>query len=494
MKRLVLVAVLLVLPSLGAAQPVIQNTSIVRLRANNFVGVNKDVIRTPSFDLTAADSVTDEEFNTTNTATTSATYDIRLTATGARIGLQTTDQSYSIGSQENLTEGFIQFTTTEPYIYEVTGAFTGGSGDAGDGYQLRTLLRHFGPTFNTVYLEDETGFAASVSLAINGVRDSGAGAVYNQNGARVGILAAGSYEFAYELESSDDLDHLTASTASGFVRLDLRRLVPPTSLVAQASGNTVGLSWVPNADATSYQVEAGSTSGAANLFNGDVGNVAALATAAPTGIYYVRVRAKRAGLVSAPSNEVAFGLGNGGCIAPPAPPAGHAAQTANLAVALTWGVSPGASSYVLEAGTGAGLANLFNANVGGVLSLSTPAPAGTYFTRVRAVNGCGTSGASNQVQFTVACNAPAAPANLSFTKAGGLLTITWGGSPGALAYRLQAGTSSGASNVVDTGVGTNTGLQFNVAGVPAGTYFVRVLASGICGTSAASNEIAVPLP
>ena len=56
---------------------------------------------------------------------------------------------------------------------------------------------------------------------------------------------------------------------------------------------------------------------------------------------------------------------------------------------LSWVPNADARSYQVEAGSASGAANLFNANVGGVLSLSTLAPAGNYFTRVRAVNGCG---------------------------------------------------------------------------------------------------------
>ena len=334
-----------------------------------------------------------------------------------------------------------------------------------------------------------------MSLAINGVRDSGVNAIYNQSGGRVGMLLPGTYEFAYELESREnDQDFAMSSTASGSIRLELRKLAPPTSLSAQTSGNTVGLFWTANPDATSYHVEVGSGSGAANLFSGDVGNITSIVTPAPTGVYYVRVRSSRGGVLSAPSNEVAFGVGNGGCIVPPPPPAGHAAQTGNLTLALSWGAALGAISYVLEADTAAGLANLLNANVGATTGLSGAVPAGTYFTRVRAVNGCGTSAPSNEVQFTVSCNAPAAPANLAFSKAGGILTVTWSASAGAATYRLQAGTSSAASNLANGDVGGGTTLQFNVAGAPPGTYFARVLASNACGTSGVSNEIAIPLP
>jgi predicted phage tail protein len=214
----------------------------------------------------------------------------------------------------------------------------------------------------------------------------------------------------------------------------------------------------------------------------------------PDGVYFIRVRAKRGSLISVPSNEVSFGVGTGGCIMPPPAPTAHAASPSGLSVTLSWNPSVGATTYVLEAGSGAGQSNLFNANVGSATTLSSPAPAGTYFTRVRAVNACGTSAPSNEVQFVLACAAPAVPGMLTFSKASGLLTLSWGVSAGVTTYRLQAGTSSGASNVFDGPVGAGTSIQFALAGIPPGTYFIRVLATNSCGTSGASNEITVPIP
>ena len=147
-------------PSVVVGQPVIQNTSLVRVRADNRFGVVKDSPpRTPQFPLAVTDTITDTEIGTAATATTSATYDITLTPAGARIGVERTDHSYSVGSHANLTEGFIQFTTTEPYVYEVTGVFAGASGDTADTFQLRAFVRQFQPPFATVYLEDELGSA-----------------------------------------------------------------------------------------------------------------------------------------------------------------------------------------------------------------------------------------------------------------------------------------------------------------------------------------------
>jgi hypothetical protein len=63
----------------------------------------------------------------------------------------------------------------------------------------------------------------------------------------------------------------------------------------------------------------------------------------------------------------------------------------------SWSPSPGATSYILEAGSSPGAADLFRANVGLATVLSGTAPPGVYFTRIRAVNGCGASDPSNEV-------------------------------------------------------------------------------------------------
>ena len=476
-----------------AGPPVIQPTSLLRVRADNRFGVAKDSTIVPTFGLADSDSIVDEEAGTSAEATNAATYNISLAGSTATFLIQT--QQRFANTHANLTEGFIQFTIDEPYVYELSGNYNGAGADAGDNYQQRTFLRQFQSPFTTIFLEDEIGFGTAVTLAVNQQNDAGAGGTYNQSGPRLGVLLPGTYEFNYELENrDDDLDAAGVSTAAGMVQLVLRKVIPPTNMTAQAAGLVLSLSWAPSSDATSYHLEAGNGAGLSNIFSGDVGNITSISAPVPAGVYFVRVRAKRGAAISETSNEAAIGVGNGGCIAPPAPPTGHTATTAALDVTLGWNASTGATSYRLEAGSGAGLTNLFNGNVGAGTSLGATAPAGTYFTRVRAVNGCGTSNPSNEVQWSLACVAPPAPTDLTFSKSGGVVTITWNAATGAATYRLQAGNVAGASNLFNNDIGPSTSIQFNIGSVPAGTYFLRVLAANTCGTSGASNEIAVAVP
>jgi hypothetical protein len=273
-------------------------------------------------------------------------------------------------------------------------------------------------------------------------------------------------------------------------------LTPPTNLVAQTNGLSVALSWTGAPGTLFYQLEAGSTPLASNLGIFNVGTATSVQTSTHAGTYFVRVRAASGPGLSVPSNEVTFVLSPpAACAAPPPPPTGHAVQVANLNVALSWNASAGATSYVLEAGTSSGLANLLNLNVGTATTLAAAGPRGSFFTRVRAVNACGKSEPSNEASFTLGCSAPpVAPTMLTFSKAGSLVTLNWSAAPGAASYRVRVGTAPGLNNLLDADVGGVTGLQANAAGLPTGQYFVRVVAVNTCGISAASNEVSVPLP
>lgn len=271
---------------------------------------------------------------------------------------------------------------------------------------------------------------------------------------------------------------------------------PPTSLTAFTNGLTLSLWWNGSPGATSYVLEGGTAPGLVNVLNSNIGNTTHLQGLVPAGTYYARVRAVGPIGASAASNEVAITLaGTAPCVSPPPAPTGYAAQISGVNVLLSWNPSPSATSYVLEAGGGAGQANILNANVGAVTALAAVAPAGTYFTRVRAANACGASAPSNELPVTLGCSGvPAPPTPLTFTKNGTILTLAWASSPGATTYHAQVGTAPGLSNLIDGSIGANTMQVLNISGVSPGAYFVRIRATSPCGTSAPSNEVIVIVP
>ena len=144
-------------------------------------------------------------------------------------------------------------------------------------------------------------------------------------------------------------------------------------------------------------------------------------------VYVVRVRGgEPANGVSRPSAEVSVTVsGSATCVTPPPAPIGYTAQTGGLLVALSWAASPSATGYILEAGSGPGLANLVNSRLGNVTTFTATAPAGTYYTRVRAMNDCGVSTASSvEVPVTLGCSAEAVvPGGLTVTESGGAASL-----------------------------------------------------------------------
>ena len=133
--------------------------------------------------------------------------------------------------------------------------------------------------------------------------------------------------------------------------------------------------------------------------------------------------------------------------------------------------------------------------LGALTSFQTVAPAGTYYTRVRALNACGASAPSVEVPLTLACGAGAVvPGTLTVTKAGGVATFAWLPPLGATGYRMRVGTVPGASDVADIPIGAVTSIAVPLGGVPPRTYYVRVVAESACGVGSASNEVTLQVP
>ena len=216
----------------------------------------------------------------------------------------------------------------------------------------------------------------------------------------------------------------------------------------------------------------------------------------PPGSYFVRVRAVNLNGTSGPSAEASLTVSGGAtCATPPPPPTGYSAQTGGLLAALSWSVSPGATGYFLEAGSAPGLANLVATGVGNVTAFAATAPAGTYYTRLRALNACGASGPSVEVPITLGCSPGAVvPSGLTVAQSAAAVLFSWLPPLGAVSYQMQVGTAPGMTNVANVNVGGGTSLAVSLAGVPSGIYYVRVAAVSACGVGAPSNEVAVSVP
>ena len=183
----------------------------------------------------------------------------------------------------------------------------------------------------------------------------------------------------------------------------------PRALMAQVNGSTVIFAWLPPAEGgtpRTYWIDAGSSVGLSDLASFPTGSAATgiIIPDVPAGIYFVRVRAANDSGAGAASNEtVAFVGGAASCVARPDPPALRSTVDGST-VTLAWSAAVGSpTSYIIEAGSSSGLANLLVTDTGstGQAMVTPNVGAGTYFVRVRARNACGTSDPSNEAVVVV---------------------------------------------------------------------------------------------
>jgi plastocyanin len=100
-------------------------------------------------------------------------------------------------------------------------------------------------------------------------------------------------------------------------------------------------------------------------------------------------------------------------------PTGLVVSVSGTTVTLSWTAAAGApTSYQVEVGTAPGASNISAGATGStVTTASATLPAATYFIRVRALNACGTSDASNEVTAVTTSPAPT-PAVITITSSG----------------------------------------------------------------------------
>ena len=180
-------------------------------------------------------------------------------------------------------------------------------------------------------------------------------------------------------------------------------------------------------------------------------------------------------------------------------PTGLVGTAARNAVTLTWQApaTPAAAveRYLLEVGFQPGTtATTFP--LGTATSLSTNAPDGVFFVRVRAVTGAGLSGASNEVRLvTGQAGPPDPPLALQAASLGLTMGVQWTenpSGPSVTGYLLEAGSGPGQSDLARLSLPPNPSA---ITGqVQPGTYFLRLRAFNAAGLSAPSNEAVATAP
>ncbi len=155
------------------------------------------------------------------------------------------------------------------------------------------------------------------------------------------------------------------------------------------------------------------------------------------------------------------------------------------------------NSTTITATGGGGATIYFQGTTSNGTSIATPSASqlittsGTYYFRARSAAGCwGNQGSATITIETVAPSAPTATAATSPTTGG--FTANWNSVSGATGYYLDVSLASDFSSFVSgyNNLAVGNVVTYGVTGLSSGgTYYYRVRAIGVCGTSASSNVI-----
>ena len=266
----------------------------------------------------------------------------------------------------------------------------------------------------------------------------------------------------------------------------------PTNFRATSiAGNRLTLAWnAPSSGTpTGYVIEGGVAPGQVQGSIATGSTATTFAFDAPSGTFYLRVRAQSASGTTGPSNEIQVVINQAQAPSAPTNLLGLA-DGSNLT--LSW----------KTANTGGAPTSLI-LDVGGAATVSLPlplseifwfagVPPGTYTFAVRAANSAGTSPPSSPVTLTFpsgCAGAPHVPTNFVASRTGSTLSISWdppAAGPAVASYVLKV---AGAFNMsVPMTARSITG------NVPSGTYILSVLAVNSCGSGVETATQTVTVP
>lgn len=292
--------------------------------------------------------------------------------------------------------------------------------------------------------------------------------------------------------SSNTISQLTSASAPS---------APVASAATSITGSSFAANW-SNTGGTAYYLDVATDVGFTAFVTGynnlNVGNVITynITGLGCNSIYYYRVRAYSSCGTSASSNTITTTTGTS---APAAPAANAATSVTGGSFTANWGSVSDATYYELDVATDAGFTAFVSGyndlNVGNVVTYNVTGLNcnTTYYYRLRAANGCGTSASSNTVTQATSSSAPSAPTASSATSVlSTSFSANWSAVGSATKYYLDVATDIGFTAFVvgynDLDVGNVT--TYSVTGLTCGTtYYYRVRAYNPCGTSVSSNTI-----
>ncbi|MFY9307870.1 MAG: fibronectin type III domain-containing protein, partial [Bacteroidia bacterium] len=275
---------------------------------------------------------------------------------------------------------------------------------------------------------------------------------------------------------------------------------PNATAASNFTCTSVNANWAASAGATGYFLDV-STDASFATFVGAYSNlsVGLVTTYNVTGLtsnatYYYRVRASNGCSASSNSNTVTVFT-----TAPNAPAAAAASNFTCTSFNANWSVASGATGYFIDVSTSAAFASFVtgynNLSLGLVTTYNITGLTSntTYYYRLRASNGCNTSGNSNTITvITTSPNAPNATAASNFTCTS--FNANWSAASGATVYFLDVATDASFTGFVSgfNNLSVNNVTTYNVTGLTSNTtYYYRLRAGNGCSTSANSNTITV---
>jgi len=282
---------------------------------------------------------------------------------------------------------------------------------------------------------------------------------------------------------------------------------------AYTSSTSVRFNWTAAADSVSgvasYDLQVGTAPGGNNIFDGNVGNVLTkTATGSHGQTLYARVRARDAvgniGNWSASSDGI---LIDTVAPTPPGTPTDAGAYIGSTSVEFNWTAATdngsGVASYDLRVGTTPGGNDIFDGNVGNVLTKTvTGSSSQTLYAQVCAHDAVGNIGnwsaSSDGILIdTVAPTPPGIPTDIGVYTSSTSVRFDWTAATdngsGVASYDLQVGTARDGNDIFDGSVGNV--LTRTVTGSNGQTLYARVRARDAVGNigdwSGSSNGITV---
>jgi extracellular elastinolytic metalloproteinase len=268
---------------------------------------------------------------------------------------------------------------------------------------------------------------------------------------------------------------------------------PPTGLfISSVVGNTVTLGWTPpsgGSPPTGYVLEGGIDPGEVGASIPTGSAVPTFTFVAPSGAFYIRLHTLSGASRSAPSNEIRLFVN---VPVSPSPPASFLGVVDGSSLALAW-------KNTFDGGAPTGLV----LDVAGAIETTIPlgmtdtfsfvgVPPGTYALGLRAVNGAGSSPASEPLTLTFPgeCSGPpAAATNVRAYRVGHTVYVAWDpplAGPAPVSYVLNV--TGGLAGSFGTTARAMSGV------VQPGTYDLTVVAANPCGPGPATSPQTVVVP